>query len=166
MARLAADDDPGEPEGVVVGACGRPAIGVFGAHPENIVAAQRRATAPAVFEARLLDAIPSILTLSHIMNKKPSPDRKVREPVQVYLDGRDRGLLDALATRAAMSRAEVLRLGLRRLAADMLGDTHAGASVQSLIGALDAAPGVPADLAARHDEYLYAPKRTKKRASR
>jgi hypothetical protein len=84
----------------------------------------------------------------------------------VYLEGRDRGLLDAMAARASVSRAEILRLGLRRLAADMLHDTRAGESVQSLIGSLDAAQDVPADLAARHDEYLYAPKGRKPRASR
>jgi hypothetical protein len=100
------------------------------------------------------------------MRKKPSTKSRLREPVQVYLEGRDRELLDAMAARASVARAEILRLGLRRLAAEMLNDNRAGESVQSLIGALDAAPDVPPDLAARHDAYLYTAKARKPRASR
>lgn len=81
--------------------------------------------------------------------------RKVREPVQVYLDDRDRSLLDAMAERSELPRTEILRLGLRRLSADLLSDERPGSSLSVLLGALDRAPDVPADLAARHDEYLY-----------
>lgn len=92
---------------------------------------------------------------------------RVREPVQVYLDERDRALLDAVAERAAVPRSEVLRIALRRLAADLPGAARPGASLGSLIGALDAAQGVPTDLAARHEEYLYqrkpSPRRSRKR---
>lgn len=89
--------------------------------------------------------------------------RRVREPVQVYLDERDRALLDDAAERTALPRAEVLRLALRRLVADLPGSRSPGAALPALIGALDAAEDVPHDLAARHDEYLYAepPARTK-----
>lgn len=79
----------------------------------------------------------------------------VREPVQVYLDERDRDLLEALATRSSLSRAELLRLGLRRLSAEMLAEGKPGASLESLIGVLDKAPRVPSDLSAKHDDYLY-----------
>ena len=87
------------------------------------------------------------------MTKNPS---RVGEPVQVYLNDRDRALLDKLSDRAALPRSEVLRVALRRLAADLPGATKAGAALPALIGALDDAADVPADLAARHDEYFYA----------
>ena len=80
---------------------------------------------------------------------------RVREPVQVYLDERDRALLDAVAERAAVPRSEVLRMALRRLAAELPAAERPGAGLASLVGSLDASPAVPADLAARHDEYLY-----------
>jgi hypothetical protein len=81
---------------------------------------------------------------------------RVREPVQVYLDPGDRALLDAVAERSSLPRSEVLRVALRRLAADLPGSARPGASLTSLVGALDAVGSVPRDLAARHDEYLYA----------
>lgn len=80
---------------------------------------------------------------------------RVREPVQVYLDPGDRALLDALAERSSLPRSEVLRVALRRLAAELPGSARPGASLTSLVGSLDAAGSVPRDLAARHDEYLY-----------
>jgi hypothetical protein len=84
----------------------------------------------------------------------PKAARRVREPVQVYLDERDRALLEQLAERTSLSRAELLRLGVRRLADEMLADTRPGASLDVLVGALDVAD-VPRDLAARHEDYLY-----------
>lgn len=86
---------------------------------------------------------------------KPVSKKGVREPVQVYLDERDRDLLEELATRSSLSRAELLRLGLRRLSGEMLADGKLGGSLEALIGVLDDAADVPRDLAARHDEYLY-----------
>ena len=85
------------------------------------------------------------------MSKSP---RRVREPVQVYLDPEDRALLLEIAERTTLSQAEILRRGLRRIAAD-LADNPPGASLDCLIGALGLAEDIPADLAARHDEYLY-----------
>jgi hypothetical protein len=79
--------------------------------------------------------------------------RRVREPIQVYLDGRDRSLLDRLASEAGVSRAEILRMGLRRLANDVAGEAR-GAGFRALMGVIDG-PDVPRDLASRHDEYLY-----------
>jgi hypothetical protein len=88
----------------------------------------------------------------------------VREPVQVYLDSRDRELLEAVAQRASLSRAEVLRLGLRRMSEEVLGETRPGSSTDMLIGVLDASLTVPSDLAARHDDYLYGEVEQKARA--
>jgi hypothetical protein len=41
-----------------------------------------------------------------------------KRPVQVYLDARDRKLLDRLASRTGLSRAETIREALRRWAAE------------------------------------------------
>lgn len=81
--------------------------------------------------------------------------RRVREPVQVYLDPDDKALLEEVARKTGLSQAEVLRRGMRRLSADLLTESRPGASLDTLIGALGADPSVPADLASRHDEYLY-----------
>jgi hypothetical protein len=81
--------------------------------------------------------------------------RRVREPVQVYLDEKDRDLLESLAERASLPRAELLRMGLRRLASEMLTEREPGSALSSLVGALDSAADVPRDLAARHGDYLY-----------
>jgi hypothetical protein len=86
------------------------------------------------------------------MTKKPA---RVGEPVQVYFNERDRALLEKLADRAALPRSEILRVALRRLAADLPGATATGAALPALIGALDGAANVPTDLAARHAVYLY-----------
>jgi hypothetical protein len=86
----------------------------------------------------------------------PSTPARVREPVQVYLDPADRALLDAVAESSSLPRSEVLRVALRRLAADLPRAERPGASFSLLVGSLDAATDVPRDLAARHDAYLYA----------
>ena len=89
-------------------------------------------------------------------SRKPT---QVREPVQVYLDRPDRALLDALAQRSGLSCAELLRRGIRRLAESELGEQAPGCSLERLVGALGDDPALPADLAARHDDYLYGPAR-------
>ncbi len=70
--------------------------------------------------------------------------RRVREPVQAYLDEVDRALLEQVAHRTGLSRAEILRRGLRAFAW----------SFESLIGVLGDDPSIPTDLSERHDEYL------------
>ena len=95
-----------------------------------------------------------------------SKPKEVREPVQVYLDARDRAMLDAMAKRESVPRSDVLRMALRRLSAELLGEDRPGASLSSLVGVLDAALAVPADLSERHDEYLYAPERPAKRRTK
>src|ERR1043165_481451 len=90
------------------------------------------------------------------MTKQPPP-RKVREPVQVYLDQQDRAVLEELSRRTGLPRAELLRRGIRRLAEVELGDQAPGWSFNRLVGALGADEAIPTDLAARHDDYLYGP---------
>jgi len=96
-----------------------------------------------------------------LMKKKRTygnqPSRRageVREPVQVYLDQKDRELLEQVAQTKGWSRAEVLRRGLRSLAADALSDRPPGWSLESLIGCFGDDPSIPIDLAERHDYYL------------
>lgn len=86
-------------------------------------------------------------------------DRRVREPVQVYLDPADRDLLEEVAMQTGLSRAEVLRRGLRTFADRSLGTRAPGWSLEGLIGMLGGISGVPRDLAAKHDEHLYGAKR-------
>lgn len=93
------------------------------------------------------------------MVKKPYPDRgrppaQVREPFQVYLDQKDRELLERIADRTGLARAEVLRRGLRTLGAEALAERPPGASLRSLIGVLGDRKPIPPDLAERHDHYL------------
>jgi len=81
---------------------------------------------------------------------RPKRTRAVREPLQVYLSRDDRDLLDRLAGEAGLSRAEILRRGLRSFAVE-----HR--PVRSpMIEFLDSIAGDdwPNDMAERHDEYL------------
>jgi hypothetical protein len=81
------------------------------------------------------------------------PERVVREPVQVYMDAPDRALLEQAAVASGLSRAEVLRRGLHRFAAELLAD--ASPALAFLESAANTAPNDPApDIAARHDAYL------------
>ena len=80
---------------------------------------------------------------------------RVREPVQVYLDPADRALLEKVARRTGLPRAEILRRGLRSVAERLLADRAPGWSLDLLIGVLGDDPAVPRDLAEQHDEYLY-----------
>ena len=84
-----------------------------------------------------------------------SRSSRVREPVQVYLDPEDRSLLEEVAVQSGLSRAEILRRGLRRVAEDLLKEHAPGSSFESLVGALGDDESLPEDLSARHDEYLY-----------
>ena len=81
--------------------------------------------------------------------------KRVREPVQVYMEPDDKALLDQLAEATSLSRAELLRRGLRRIAADLQSARAPGRSLDTLIGALGDAPDIPTDLSTRHEEYLY-----------
>jgi hypothetical protein len=92
----------------------------------------------------------------------PEKPRRVREPVQAYLESSDVELLEELAQNTSWSKAEVIRQGIRRLAQEMDLAKRPGAGLPGLIGALDSAAEVPPDLAARHDEYLYTDDETSK----
>lgn len=83
------------------------------------------------------------------------PPRRVREPVQIYLEPSEKQLLDQLALGTGVSRAELLRRGLRRLAAEMATDALPGQSLSSLIGVLGTNDDIPNNLSVRHDEFLY-----------
>ncbi len=83
------------------------------------------------------------------------PPRRVREPVQVYLESSEKQMLDELSLRTSLSRAELMRRGLRRLAAEITTDATPGQSLASLIGALGNDADIPNDLSVRHDTYLY-----------
>lgn len=85
-----------------------------------------------------------------IMSKLRS---RVREPIQVYVDREDRALLEAVAARTGLPRAEVLRRGLRAFAGKVLAERRPGSSLDALIGALGEG-NAPADLAEQHDAYL------------
>ena len=52
--------------------------------------------------------------------------RHVREPVQVYLDAGDRDLLESLARSTGLSKAELLRRGLRKLGVRELAEQAPG----------------------------------------
>lgn len=84
---------------------------------------------------------------------KRRPDR-VREPVQVYLDRQDAALLGRLAQQTGLSKAELLRRGLRRLATADLAERTPGWSLAAVPEMLGDDPDYPSDYAARHDEYL------------
>ncbi len=85
--------------------------------------------------------------------KKAGP--RVRAPVQVYLDPADRDLLEQVVRATGLSRAEILRRGLRRVADEALTEHAPGWSLDRLVGAMGGAADLPTDLAERHDEYLY-----------
>lgn len=87
------------------------------------------------------------------MPRKPS---RVREPVQAYLDRADADILLDLSERTGQPKAEVIRQAIRRMAQDLDLASRPGAGIHALLGSLDSAAELPADLAARHDEYLYA----------
>lgn len=85
------------------------------------------------------------------MKRKKSSGGRVREPIQVYLDQRERSQLDRLAHELGLSRAEVLRRGLMSLA-----DRDAGSlfqAMEALVGGFSS-KDAPADLAEAHDERL------------
>jgi hypothetical protein len=103
-------------------------------------------------------------------SKRP---KRVREQVMVYLDSRDRALLEAVAEKTGLARTEIFRRGLRQFADDALPGRKAGDSIEWLIA--NAVDGGPRDLAERHDYYLYgggwedwhrSQKQTKKKRAR
>jgi len=84
---------------------------------------------------------------------KAAPKR-VREQVVVYLDERDRALLEQLTNATGLPKTELFRRGLRRLADQTLMGTGPGFSLRQLV-ATASNDDLPPDVAERADEYLY-----------
>jgi hypothetical protein len=80
--------------------------------------------------------------------------KRVREQVVVYLDARDRKLLDEMTEATGLPKTELFRRGLRRLAEDILSETEPGSSLRYLM-ATAAEDEFPPDVAERADDYLY-----------
>jgi hypothetical protein len=74
----------------------------------------------------------------------------VREPLQVYLTGEERGLLDRLAEENGVSRAEILRRGLQSYAVEQ---AKGRSPVLDLARELEGADW-PSGSSGRHDELL------------
>ena len=84
---------------------------------------------------------------------KPPPKR-VREQVVVYLDERDRALLEQLTKTTGLPKTELFRRGLRRLADQALAGAAPGFSLRQLVTTAGNDDS-PSDVAERADEYLY-----------
>ena len=84
---------------------------------------------------------------------KPSPKR-VREQVVVYLDERDRALLEQLTKTTGLPKTELFRRGLRRLADQALAGAAPGFSLRQLVTTAGN-DHFGSDVAERADEYLY-----------
>lgn len=83
------------------------------------------------------------------MPRKRSTD-KVREPIQVYLTADERTELDRLASEEGISRAEVLRRGIRSYALECAaGDSPVLSLIDELRGG-----DWPSDVATNHDAHL------------
>jgi|GEM_PF-2574948 len=92
----------------------------------------------------------------------PPPPRAVREPAQVYLAPDDRDLLARLALGTNLSKAEILRRGIRSFAREQQGTT----SPMLTFVRETTSQGWPADGAMNHDALLaesYVPPTKKRR---
>ena len=79
-----------------------------------------------------------------------SKDAEVREPLQIYMAPGERRFLDSLAKETGLSRAEILRRGMRSFAAERAGD---GGPMASFMRSMRERHW-PADIASAHDERL------------
>ena len=80
--------------------------------------------------------------------------KRVREQVVVYLDERDRALLEELTNATRLPKTELFRRGLRRLADEALTGRAPGFSLRQLV-ATAGNDDLPPDVAERADDYLY-----------
>ena len=82
---------------------------------------------------------------------EPRPRRgAVREPVQAYLSADDVGLLSRLVEESGLSKAEILRRGIRSYARE-----HGAQAEGPMLRFLSSsAEGWPLDVAAKHDAVL------------
>ncbi|MEQ1856176.1 MAG: hypothetical protein ABL963_06895 [Longimicrobiales bacterium] len=90
--------------------------------------------------------------------------RKTGQQVVVYLDEHDQTLLDRVTQVTGLPKTEVFRQGLRRLADDKLAPSKPGSSLAHLIASARD-DDLPADVAERHDAYLYDGGYSSRRAS-
>lgn len=81
-------------------------------------------------------------------------EKRKRDQVVVYLEPGDRALLERLCARTGLSKTEVFRRGLRRLEEDERERGEPGSSLSYLVHTAKD-DGFPADVAERHDDYLY-----------
>ena len=81
--------------------------------------------------------------------RTPRPAASVREPVQVYLAPDDRDLLNRLAAETGLTKAEILRRGMRSFARE-----QSGTSPMLAFIAESAKGDWPESVAASHDEIL------------
>ena len=78
------------------------------------------------------------------------PAARVREPLQVYITSDERRLLDHMAKETGLSRAEVLRRGLRSFAREQPAENSPMLKfIQDMRGG-----DWPADIGRNHDKYL------------
>lgn len=93
-----------------------------------------------------------------VTRKQPprgSPSRQVvKEPIQVYLDRDDRAILDRASATAGLSRAEVLRRGLRCFAAQHQRGEGPMMRFMRKMAASEWPADTPSDLGLNHDKYL------------
>jgi hypothetical protein len=75
---------------------------------------------------------------------------RLSEPLQIYITADERRMLDILAAETGLSRAEILRRGLRTFAAERAGGAG---PMQELLLSLREAKW-PADIASDHDAHL------------
>jgi len=84
------------------------------------------------------------------MTKPSKAPSRLREPLQIYMAPDERRFLDSLAEETGLSRAEILRRGMRSFAAERAGDDGPmQAFMRSMRGAR-----WPADIATSHDDHL------------
>jgi len=86
------------------------------------------------------------------MPKKVRPAR-VKEPIQVYLAPADRALLDGAARVSGLSRAEVLRRGIRAVSGELMGDEHPAIQFIRKMNAIMADVTRPPEPPMSADEY-------------
>ena len=79
----------------------------------------------------------------------PTPSRRVREPVQVYLAVDDRDLLIRLVAETGLSKAEILRRGVRSFAKEQQSASPMLQFIETL-GEIEAPGGTAVD----HDTVL------------
>jgi hypothetical protein len=88
---------------------------------------------------------------------------RVREQVVVYLDAKDRQLLEDMVEATGLARTELFRRGLRRLANEALEEPTPGSSLDYLVDSASE-DRHPPDVSDRPDEYLYGGEYGKTRA--